>query len=80
MPHVQVRLFAAARAAAHTDELQVPPGSIAEIMAFCAMDNAELQRILPQCTILIDGIASHDQQLLVAAGSNLEVLPKFAGG
>ena len=80
MPHVQVRLFAAARAAAHAEELQVPPGSVAEILAFCATDNSELQRILPQCTILIDGIASHDHQMLVTAGSQLDVLPKFAGG
>jgi molybdopterin synthase sulfur carrier subunit len=80
MPHVQVRLFAAARAAAHTEELQVPIGSIAEILAFCATDNSELQRILPQCTILIDGIASHDHQVLVTSGSQLDVLPKFAGG
>jgi molybdopterin synthase sulfur carrier subunit len=80
MPHVQVRLFAAARAAAHTDELPAPIGSIAEILAFCATDNSELQRILPQCTILIDGIASHDHQMLIAAGSQLDVLPKFAGG
>jgi molybdopterin synthase sulfur carrier subunit len=80
MQQVQVRLFAAARAAANTDEMQVSPGSIGEILTFCARGNFELQRVLPQCTVLVDGIASHDHNVLVRPGSQLDVLPRFAGG
>jgi molybdopterin synthase sulfur carrier subunit len=80
MQHVQVRLFAAARAAAGTDEMQVPPGSIDEILASCMKDNSDLRRVMPQCTVLVDGIASHDHQVLVRSGSQLDVLPRFAGG
>lgn len=80
MKQVQVRLFAAARAAARTDEMQVAPGSIDEILAFCASDNSDLRRVMPQCTVLVDGIASHDHNEIVRPGSQLDVLPRFAGG
>jgi molybdopterin synthase sulfur carrier subunit len=80
MQQVQVRLFAAARAAAKADEIQAAPGSIAEILAFCATGNPDLQQIFPQCTVLVDGIASHDHGVFVTSGSQMDVLPKFAGG
>jgi len=80
MQQVQVRLFAAARAAAGQDEILVAPGSIDEILTFCARDNSELQRVLPQCTVLVDGVASHDHTAIVCPGSQLDVLPRFAGG
>ena len=80
MQQVQVRLFAAARAAAKTDEIMVAPGRIDEILRLCASENAELQRVLPQCSVLIDGVACHDHQVLVRSGSQVDVLPRFAGG
>lgn len=80
MQQVQVRLFAAARAAAKTDEIRIAPGSVAEILRLCASENAQLQRVLPQCSVLIDGVACHDHQILVTAGSQMDVLPRFAGG
>ncbi|MEK6647928.1 MAG: hypothetical protein AABY37_01275 [Actinomycetota bacterium] len=80
MQEIQVRLFAAARAAAKTDELRVAPGSVAEILRLCGKGNVELQRVLPQCSVLIDGLACHDHQIVVAPGSQVDVLPRFAGG
>lgn len=80
MQQVQVRLFAAARAAAKTDEFRVAPGSVDEILKLCATGNAALQRVLPQCSVLIDGVACHDHQVLVTPGSQVDVLPRFAGG
>jgi molybdopterin synthase sulfur carrier subunit len=80
MLQVQVRLFAAARAAAKKDEIMVSTGSIAEILTYCSAGNAELQRVLPQCTVLIDGVASQDHQVQVKSGSQMDVLPRFAGG
>lgn len=80
MQQVQVRLFAAARAAAGVAEIIAPSGSIDEILTFCSRDNSQLQRVMPQCTVLVDGVASHDHQVLVRPGSQLDVLPKFAGG
>ena len=80
MQQVRVRLFAAARAAAKADEMTVPPGSIDEILLFCARNNSDLQRVLPQCTVLVDGVANHDRHVLVMSGSQVDVLPRFAGG
>jgi sulfur-carrier protein len=80
MENVRVRLFAAARAAAATDHIDVGSATVNNILAHCIVLHPELARIIPQCSFLIDGVASHDLEMIVNPGSQIDVLPKFAGG
>lgn len=58
----------------------VAPGRVDEILKLCASENAQLQRVLLQCSVLVDGVACHDHQALVTPGAQVDVLPRFAGG
>lgn len=78
---VEVHLFAAARAAAGgTSVLSVPAGSLAEVLARAVKLAPGLGELLPRCSVLVDGLAGHDDVVDVAAGSRVDVLPPFAGG
>ena len=79
MSLVQVHLYAAARAAA-APVIEVEPGSIEAILAQCIDQFPALATIAPQCSFLIDGTATIDLAANVVAGSQLDVLPRFAGG
>ncbi len=83
---VHVRLFAAAREAVGTAQLQVRGDTVAavlaEVVTAAAPDRAErIRRVLAVCSILVDGrrYPPTDQRHL-AAGSTIDVLPPFAGG
>ena len=80
METVEVRFFAAARAAAKTDQINLDSATLQEILAICIGKYPELGRVIPQCSFLVDGVANHDLGLIIRAGSQIDVLPKFAGG
>ena len=65
---IQVNLYAAARAAAGTSSVQVPPGSLADV--------------IERCSFLIDGLAVHGtpSDIEVTVGQQVDVLPPFAWG
>jgi molybdopterin synthase sulfur carrier subunit len=80
---VTVGLYAAARVAAGRKEAQVAPGTLTEVLAeLVAVSDAKLVDVLAQCSLLLDGLAVHEDPgvVVVAAGSQLDVLPPFAGG
>jgi sulfur-carrier protein len=78
---VEVNLFAAARAAADGDSvLVVPSGSLREVLVAAVAQRPGLEAVLPRCSTLVDGLAVHDDDLPVAPGSRVDVLPPFAGG
>lgn len=79
---VTVRLFAAARAAAGTDALTLEPGTLAQVIDDLVDRYPGLADVLPRCSFLLDGIAVHGDQasVIIEAGSELDVLPPFAGG
>ena len=78
---VEVHLFAAARAAAEGKSLlQVHPGSLAEVLAAAVALAPGLASVLPRCSVLVDGLAGHDETVTVVAGARVDVLPPFAGG
>lgn len=81
---VQVRYFAAARAAAGVSEEQAAPGSLAEVLAAVASGkSAQFARVLAICSFLVDGQPVGSQphaDVVVPPGSTLDVLPPFAGG
>ncbi len=78
---VEVHLFAAARAAAEgTSVVCVPAGSLAEVLAAAVSQAPGLAGVLPRCSVLVDGVAGHDDTVIVAGGTRVDVLPPFAGG
>ncbi len=79
---MRVRLFAAAKAAAGTAEIEVQAGTIATISAALAARYSALATVLPVCSFLIDGkqAGQEPSRSRVEAGSVVDVLPPFAGG
>ncbi|MGV0838104.1 MoaD/ThiS family protein [Mycolicibacterium thermoresistibile] len=78
-----VRYFAAARAAAGTDEqtVHVPAGTTVQQLAEeLGQRSAELGRVLPRCSYLCDEVAVRDIAQPLRAGQTVDVLPPFAGG
>ncbi|CAM3939992.1 MULTISPECIES: MoaD/ThiS family protein [Tsukamurella] len=79
---MQIRYFAAARAATGLDEeiVDVPEGaSVAEVAALLGNRHPDLAAVLTRCSFLLDEIAVRDVNAL-ANGVMLDVLPPFAGG
>lgn len=77
---VEVRLFAAARAAAGVPALQAAPGSLASVLAQAVEVGPGLAAVLPRCSVLVNGAVAHDEGIDVPAGAQVDVLPPFAGG
>lgn len=84
MPTVMVRYFASARAASGVEQetLQLPVGaSVSEALGLLRERHPEkLPRVLEAASFLLDGIAVRDRSRAVPDGSELDVLPPFAGG
>lgn len=84
MSEVTVRFWAAARDAAGTTEEPYPAGTLASIVALAGERHGDrLRTVLARCSYLVDGrpVGRRDHTSVeVAAGSELEVLPPFAGG
>lgn len=84
MPKVLVRYFASARVASGVEQetLQLPVGtSVGDALGFLRERHPEkLPRVLEAASFLLDGIAVRDRSRTVPDGSELDVLPPFAGG
>lgn len=84
MSEVTVRFWAAARDAAGTTEEPYPPGTLASIVDLAGQRHGDrLRTVLARCSYLVDGrpVGRRDHRSIdVAPGSELEVLPPFAGG
>jgi len=81
---IEVRYFAAARAAAGVDDekLQVAEHATVDDVLATLRDGhgPELARVLERCSFLLDEVAVRDRGAAVAGASSLDVLPPFAGG
>ncbi|ALV40295.1 molybdopterin synthase sulfur carrier subunit [Pseudarthrobacter sulfonivorans] len=88
---MNVRYFAAARAAAGVEEelFVLPRGAtVADLLeAVLAVDRAEpaagtppLQRILSRSSFLLNEVAVRDRTTVLNPGDVVDVLPPFAGG
>lgn len=78
-----MRYFAAARAAAGTEEetLKVAAGTtVADVIQILALRDKQLDRVLQRCSYLCDNIAIRDTATVIESGQTLDVLPPFAGG
>jgi molybdopterin converting factor small subunit len=79
---VTFRLFASARAAAGTAEVQIAPGPTAEVVAAVAASlPPRFADVLASSSLLADGVRlDHASTAPIAGGTTVDVLPPFAGG
>ena len=77
---ITVHFYAAARAAAGLAEMRIAVTSVQEVLKQCSSLNTVMNQLIPQCGVLVDGIACHDFETLLPAGTRIDILPKFAGG
>jgi sulfur-carrier protein len=80
---VNVRYFAAARAAAGMDEetLAVAPGtSVKDLVERLGVRSANLAAVLDRCSFLCDGVAVRNRAQPLRTNQTVDVLPPFAGG
>lgn len=81
-PTVLLRYFAAAAEAAGVEEERAPAvGDVAGLlMAAVARHGPSLDRVLPACSVLVDGLATTDRTATLAGVRTVDLLPPFAGG
>jgi molybdopterin synthase sulfur carrier subunit len=80
---VTVRYFAAARAAAGTEDetVEIPrETTIDGLLARLRERGADLSRVLERCSFLCDGVAVRDRTVQLRTNQIVDVLPPFAGG
>lgn len=77
---IEVHLFAAARAAAGVDVIAVGGTSLREAIADAIAQAPGLGGVIERCSVLVDGVATHDEDVQIAPGARIDVLPPFAGG
>jgi len=77
---IEIRYFAAARAAAGISVERVNPASLSMILKEVTANNAQLAHVIEQCSFLVDSVAVNDMDMPIKAGSFIDVLPRFAGG
>lgn len=80
---VNVRYFAAARAAAGLDDetLSVAPGTtVTDLLATLRTRGPKLAAVLDRCSFLCDGVAVRDAGKSLRTNQTVDVLPPFAGG
>ncbi|TKV61945.1 MoaD/ThiS family protein [Nakamurella flava] len=80
---VEVRLFAAARAAAQTSAttIEVPgDATVAHVLDAATARHPGLAAVLPRCSYLLDQVAVHGRETPIGSATTLDVLPPFAGG
>ncbi|NCV42234.1 MAG: hypothetical protein EBW12_02770 [Actinobacteria bacterium] len=77
---IEIRYFAAARAAAGVSSERVNPASLSTILTQVTANNPALAHVIEQCSFLVDSVAVNDMDMPIKAGSFIDVLPRFAGG
>ncbi|MUH46139.1 MAG: MoaD/ThiS family protein [Actinobacteria bacterium] len=77
-----MHLFAAARAAVGAATVEAAPGSLGDLLTGLEARYPSFVAVRPRCSFLVDGLAVHGDpsEVLVGAGSTVDVLPPFAGG
>lgn len=83
MPSVHLQYWAGARAAAGTSSEEVEAATVRQALEVAgAARGAEFTRVVAACSLLVDGLAAHQDTLdaPLAGPVQVEVLPPFAGG
>jgi molybdopterin synthase sulfur carrier subunit len=76
-----IRYYAAARAAAGVSEETAVAATLSGLRRHLAeARGSRLEQVLGSASFLVDGLAWHDPEAPLPAGSTVDVLPPFAGG
>lgn len=76
----KVNFYAAARAAAGAATLEIHAESLGALILALSSQNAELAKLLPTCSYLLNSEACTELTQELRPEDNLDVLPQFAGG
>ena len=76
----KVNFYAAARAAAGAATLEIHAESLGTLILTLSSQNAELAKLLPTCSYLLNSEACTELTQVLRPEDNLDVLPQFAGG
>ena len=76
----KVNFYAAARAAAGAATLEIHAESLDALILALSSQNAELAKLLPTCSYLLNSEACTELTQVLRPEDNLDVLPQFAGG
>ena len=71
---VEVRFFAAARAAVGASTASAPVGTLESVIASFDFP------VIAKCSFLVNGVAETDRARGLTDGDTVDVLPPFAGG
>lgn len=78
---VRVRMFAALREAAGTAEVELPPGTLGELLdTLRARFGARFTAVLAYSSVLVDTERRADPAFDVRDGAEVALLPPFSGG
>jgi molybdopterin synthase sulfur carrier subunit len=78
---ITVRFYAGARAAAGVSTTSVVAASVDDLISVLTRHFGDrLAVVLGAASFLVDGVACHDRQAALPAGTTVDVLPPFAGG
>lgn len=84
MSTVHLRYWAGAKAAAGRSEEAVEAATVGEALALVCAAHADerFTRVVRACSVLVDGAAAHEADLVrpLTAPVEVELLPPFAGG
>lgn len=74
-----VRLFAAAAEAVGANDLEIEASSVADLRAALGSRGESAPSVIAQCAVLRAGVRL-DDDVALAPGDRVDVLPPFAGG
>lgn len=78
---LQVRYFAAAKAAMGAGEERIGPlPDLATLITDATRRVPAAAGVLARCSFLVDGVATTDPDTPLRPGARVDVLPPFAGG
>jgi molybdopterin synthase sulfur carrier subunit len=77
---MQVRYFAAAKAALGRAADTVEAATIGELEAQLVAGAPDAAAVLARCSYLVDGASTRDRATPLAGVARVDVLPPFAGG
>jgi molybdopterin converting factor small subunit len=78
--YVKVRLYAAARASVGASEVLCSPASAQEILDELAAGESKIISLFSRCSVLLQGEQLHNREQFIEGGSEMDILPPFAGG
>jgi len=76
----KVKLYAAARAAAGTNELSIDAATLEELVAGLKVAHPDLGRVLLQSTYLLNGTSCKELSTALSSNDQIDVMPRFDGG